>query len=384
MRVNSGTLGNLGRVAVFAAAGFIGSNANAQEPILKQSPIAQISEDDKSLEKKIRELEKLISEQQKEIVLNRSEIEGLKADKYTKYIPITVYVIAILLAIKSFSSRLKADSKSLNNVFEKGLEEGLNEFMAATREGIKALEERLREEFQGGAGNPLNQMFNVMSKGISGARLTSALHHVLSQLDDDFSTAVREGNFGAAGGIDNIESLHAFLNGQSELFKEYATYTDEERKNLPVISFGKKMSIPNHEHDEGDIPGNETSETNLVLIPNEFQSNANLYITLIAREFSRVIHMPEEGYKTLAESQITAFEKEIDLIENTVLLLNKLNAGIGFDDLNQIFNFEIAGEDFEGFKMFVESLGLDPKTLKEIIAEHLKELEGWKAIQKKA
>ncbi len=93
--------------------------------------------------------------------------------------------------------------------------------------------------------------------------------------------------------------------------------------------------------------------------------------------------MPEEGYKTLAESQATAFEKEIDLVENVILLLNRLNLNVPFDNLNEFFNFSIESEHFEDFKGFVQSLELDPKVLKEIIDQHLKELEGWRTIQRK-
>lgn len=394
MNITTGYFRNLGRAAVIATAGFISSEAFAQNPTNKQTEKQNVLKIEEPLEEKIRKLERSLVEQQREIALQRNEIESLNANKYAKHIPIAIYIIFSILALRSFTSKLKADTKALNAVFEKELEEGLgklhahteeklNDLLTFTREGITALEQRLRQEF-GQDQNPLSQILGGLSKGLQGARLTSALHHVLSQLDDDFSKAVKEGNFGAAGGIDSIEDLHRFLNDQSELFKEYATYSDEERQNIPIISFGKAITTRNTEHDEGDLPGNETQSTNLILIPTSFQNDSNLYIALLAREFSRVIHAPEEGYKTLAESQVNAFEKEIELIENVILLLNKIESGATFSDLNEIFNFEIEEVNFEGFKGFLERLNLDPKTLKEIIDKHQKELEGWRAVQKKA
>lgn len=374
MRVNSGTLGSLGRAAVFAAAGFIGNTANAQEPILGKNPIAQISENDKSLEEKVRELEKLISEQQKEIVLNRNEIQDLKADKYTRYIPLVVYTLAIIYLISNHARE--------NRKVKRDLDAALEGLAKTTAEQVKITLEELRK--QESESNPFANMMNSVSKGANGARLTSAFHHIFSQIDDRFTSAITDGNFGAAAGIDNIEDLHGFLNGQSDLFKDYSTYTDDERNNLPINSFGKKFSTQNHEHDEGDLPGNETQETNLILIPTDFQDNQNLYITLLAREFSRVIYKPNEDYKTLAESQVTAFEKELDIIETLILFLNKLNLNISFDDLKETFPIQIENENFEGFKGFVQSLELNPKILKEITDQHLKELDGWRAIQKKA
>lgn len=371
MRVN-GLLGNFARVAVLATTGFVSTEVNAQEA--EKSPRTQIVRNEKSLEERVRELERLNAEQQREITIARNEIQDLKADKYTKYIPLVIYTLSMIYLISNHARE--------NRQARRNLDAALESMAKTTAEQVKITLEELRK--QESESNPFANMMNSVSKGANGARLTSAFHHIFSQIDDRFARAITDGNFGAAAGIDNPEDLHHFLANQSDLFKDYSTYTDEERSNLPIISFGKNYSTQNHEHDEGDLPGSETQETNLILIPTDFQDNQNLYITLIAREFSRVIYKPEEGYKTLAESQVTAFEKEIDTIETLILFLNKLNLNISFDDLKETFPIQIESENFEGFKGFVQSLELDPKTLKEITDQHLKELEAWKAIQKKS
>lgn len=368
----TGFFGIFTRASMLTAAGFISTEVNAQEP--DKRPKTQIVENQKPLEERVRELERLNAEQQREITIARNEIQNLKADKYTKYIPLIVYTLAVVYLISTHSRE--------NKKIKRGINESLESLAKTTAEQVKTtLIELNKKEAEN---NPFANMMNSVSKGANGVRLTSAFHHIFSQIDDRFTKAITDGNFSAAAGIDNCEDLHSFLASQADLFKDYSTYTDEERNNLPIISFGKNYSTQNQEYDEGDLPENETQETNLILIPTDFQDNQNLYITLIAREFSRAIYKPEEGYKTLAESQVTAFEKEIDLIETLILFLNKLNLNISFDDLKETFPIQIESENFEGFKGFVQSLELDPKTLKEITDQHLKELEGWKAIQKKS
>lgn len=395
MRISSGTLGNFSRAIALASVGFISSAANAREHVDLVADREVLIKKVNPVEEKIQALLEIIKSQQKEITEAKNEIEKLKADKYTKYIPLIIYSLAFLYALKSLKSKMRQDSKSLQDAFQKELEEmltelkehtdsKLGELLTATQQGLQATESRLREEFADG-GNPINGLFSMMSKGMQGARLTSSLHHILSQLDDDFSTAVREGQFGAVGGIETVEDLTSHLkDAESEFFQNYFSLPEEERSKLPIISFSRTVLRQNSEHDEGDLPGSEISETKFILIPSEFQNDVNLYITLIAREFSRSIHMPEGGYKSLNESQINALEKEIELVENVILLLVKLNLNVGFDDLNEFFNFQIERDDFEGFKGFVKSLGLDPDRLRELVSQHNTELDSWREFTKKA
>ena len=385
-----------------ASAGFLNTATNAEEKPMVSAMPAVILPREVNANKPV-----VVKEEVREKTLTELNIELEKMKKENESLLLQVLVLGGSITLVNFlifllvTKRLEvfketiADShKTANEAREKQHEEHLAKVEKALEEN-KAKLQAMAEIFKGDilikvresiaeqrreldANNPLTQIMGAMTSGMEGIAQGSKLIHILVQTDDDLKSALDGITIAAVGGVNNIEYLHTCLRSDEDFFKDYFKLEANDAK--PPISSFTLVRTESNEDEEFQQPG----ETNMLLIPSEFYSDPNLHIALLARELSRITQRPENGYETLRESQITAFEGEVSLIESLATLLKKIELGISYESLKDLFPSITFDEDnFEGFKEFVSGLGLDPVKLQDILKQHDEELGLWKAMHSK-